>query len=157
MSNKTPKTILVPVDGSEGAGNAARLAIGLAERLSVPVQLLYTFPENAMGMYGIPSGGRKENQIKHFAPSAFDEMREEAKTRVFRAAREAIGETSVPIEEKLLIGKDSAETIVEHAAKMEDPLIVIGRRGLSHVREVLVGSTSQRVVHQAKCPVLVAR
>lgn len=157
MTNKAPKNILVPVDGSEGAGAAARLAIDLAERLNVPVQLLYSFPESAMGLYGIPGGGVREDQIKQFMPGAFDELRKEAAARVFRAAREAIGETSVPIEEKLLPGKDSAETIVDHADKMPDPLIVIGRRGLSHVREILVGSTSQRVVHKARCPVLVAR
>jgi nucleotide-binding universal stress UspA family protein len=34
-------------------------------------------------------------------------------------------------------------------------MIVLGRRGLGRVREVLLGSVSQKVLHQADCTVII--
>ncbi len=47
--------------------------------------------------------------------------------------------------------------IVAEAARFEADLIVMGARGLSAVRRLLLGSVSSEVVDHAPCPVLVAR
>lgn len=46
-------------------------------------------------------------------------------------------------------------TIVDHAAELDASLIVVGSRGLSRVKSVLLGSVSDRVLHHAGRPTLI--
>ena len=48
----------------------------------------------------------------------------------------------------------AAETILTLAEKGSYDVIVMGRRGLSTLRELFLGSVSQAVLHKAKIPVL---
>jgi nucleotide-binding universal stress UspA family protein len=57
---------------------------------------------------------------------------------------------------KLLLGKP-ASMIVGEAAYGGFDLIVIGSRGLSGVRELVLGSVSHQVVNESKVPVLVVK
>lgn len=150
-----PKILLVPVDGSKGAGKAAALAARLAEKLEVPVRLISAFPQDALEAFGVPVT-TNVGQYKYFAPGAFEELREQTTSKAFKAAREAMGEVSVTVEEEIIPG-EPAPAILEHASKVSDPMIVMGSRGLNRFSEVLIGSVSQRVLHHAECPVIVAR
>ena len=47
--------------------------------------------------------------------------------------------------------------IIETAANGGFDLIVVGHMGESEIKEFLLGSTSERVVHQAKCTVLIVK
>ncbi|HYF95937.1 MAG TPA: universal stress protein [Symbiobacteriaceae bacterium] len=49
----------------------------------------------------------------------------------------------------------AAETILLEAEKNSCDLIVMGRRGRSTLRELLMGSVSQAVLHRSKVPVLI--
>jgi len=46
--------------------------------------------------------------------------------------------------------------MLKHADEVPGAMIVMGRRGHSNVTELFLGSVSQRVIHKAKCPVLLA-
>jgi nucleotide-binding universal stress UspA family protein len=50
-----------------------------------------------------------------------------------------------------------AEAIVEHAAAIGADLIIIGHRGWSTLANLLVGSTAERVLKHAPCPVMIVR
>ena len=60
------------------------------------------------------------------------------------------------IEVRVLDGRPATKIVAE-AARFEADLIVMGARGLSAVRRLLLGSVSSEVVDHAPCPVLVAR
>jgi nucleotide-binding universal stress UspA family protein len=60
------------------------------------------------------------------------------------------------VEEQTIAG-EPAQAILDHAGGVKGCMIVMGRRGLSRVKEILMGSTTQRVLHHAKCPVMVIR
>ena len=50
-----------------------------------------------------------------------------------------------------------ATVIEEEAVRQEADLIVIGTRGLSGIKHLLLGSIAERVVQKAPCPVLTVR
>jgi nucleotide-binding universal stress UspA family protein len=52
---------------------------------------------------------------------------------------------------------DPAEEIVRKAKREAYDLIIIGSRGLTVFKELLLGSVSQRVVHEVKCPVMIVK
>ncbi len=59
-----------------------------------------------------------------------------------------------------IIQEDSfsvVETIVDHGTKYNVDLIVIGTRGLTGFKKLLVGSVSSGVLHHAHCSVLIVR
>lgn len=55
----------------------------------------------------------------------------------------------------LLIQGPTAEVILETAEKVEADIIVIGSHGKGAVYQMLVGSVSEAVIHEAECPILV--
>jgi nucleotide-binding universal stress UspA family protein len=57
--------------------------------------------------------------------------------------------------EMLLLNGHTASEILKTANEGNFDLIVIGLRGLSKIKEFLVGSVSDKVVKHASCPVLV--
>ena len=52
---------------------------------------------------------------------------------------------------------DASSQIVETAANGEFDLIVIRSQGDSQIKELFLGSTSERVAHRATCAVLIAK
>jgi nucleotide-binding universal stress UspA family protein len=52
---------------------------------------------------------------------------------------------------------DAPSQIVETAANGQFDLIVIGHRGDSKIKELFLGSTSERVAHRARCAVLITK
>ena len=151
-----PETVLVPVDGSDGANNAAQFAARLAETMNCPVQLLYAFPESPMELYGVPGEGAMGGEMGYFSAEEFEKVRNGNAGRVFEVAREAIGEARVRVEEKLL-GGEASEAILEYAETVPGAMIVVGSRGLSGVKRLLLGSLSHALVQHAHCPVTVVR
>ncbi len=129
--------VVLPVDGSRHANRACALAASLARGAGVPVELVFCQP----GGQAAGVGDDEESQAE----------------RVFRLAREALGELPAGVEETLLHEERFAEAIVSRARHHleERPMIVMGRRGLGKWRESLLGSVSHRVIDLAPCPVTV--
>ena len=151
-----PETLLVPVDGSKNSNSAAAYAARMAEKLGARLRLLYAFPASPQEMFGLPAEYPDRETLKYFSPDAFEKLRKESAEAAFAAARKAIGDTGADVEERVITGA-AGEAILEHASGMTNATIVMGRRGLSHFKEIMMGSTTQRVLHHAKCPVLVVR
>lgn len=149
-----PEIILVAVDGSDGSAAAVRYARALAEPLQIPIRLLFAFPQDALDLLGVPAETMEDRDMEAYSPARFAQLREKRAGQVFARARDALGDTRIPFEEVVLMG-DPAEAILDYAQGTEQPLIVMGSRGLSRFSEMLVGSVSHRVLHHAKCPVTI--
>lgn len=131
--------IVVPVDGSDGASRAAVFAARLATALQCPIQLLYVFPATPMSMMG-------------FARMSAEEIlraQQSASREIIDRARQAIGDAAGVVGEKLLLG-DPAEEIINYVGQHPKTLVVMGRRGLSPMQSLLVGSVSEKVARHAK-------
>ena len=144
MSNPV-KEILVPVDGSENANRATRFAAQMAETLGVPMRLFYVFPAASVEVIGM--AGMSRDDIDHAAQAAAQ--------RAFDKTREALGdEMPDELEEETSIG-DPAEEIVRFAEDDPGVMIIMGRRGLSRMSSLVLGSVSDKVSRHAKSPVTI--
>ena len=138
------KEILVPVDGSENALRAVRYALGLARALDAKIRLFYVFPVSSVEIIGM--AGMSRDDIEHAAQSAAQ--------RVFDKLHDEIAETGVALEDETSIG-DPAEEIIRCTEDDHELLVVLGRRGLSRIQSLLLGSVSEKVVRHAHSPVTI--
>lgn len=58
---------------------------------------------------------------------------------------------------RVIVEGDAATHILKQATKAKADLIVMGTRGLGHVRGLLIGGVSNKVIHNAKCPTLMVK
>lgn len=133
------KTILVATDFSDNAQSGLDWAIELARPHGAVIDLIHALPLLARSADYLPS-----------PPDMNSELSAAALRRLDKTAARA-QEQGVEIRTELIQGLPS-ESIVEAAAGAD--LIVIGTRGLTGVSHLLLGSTAERVVERAPCPVL---
>lgn len=138
------KEILVPVDGSKNSLSAVRYALGLAGATGARIRLFYVFPVSSVEVIGM--AGMSRDDIEHAAQAAAQ--------RVFEKLHAEIGETGVKIVDETSIG-DPAEEIIRCTEDDHELLVVLGRRGLSRIQSLLLGSVSEKVVRHAHGPVMV--
>ena len=84
-----------------------------------------------------------------------DDAREHFEAR-FKKIVQRAKDLEVQLETDIAVGHP-VEQIVHRAEKDHIDLIVLGRRGMSRFEKMLVGSTSEKVLRYAHCPVMVVR
>jgi nucleotide-binding universal stress UspA family protein len=141
------KTILVPSDFSEHSAKALATAIDLAKVFGAKVEIVHAFllqpPMVTMqGGYTIPD---------HY----FEEIRTRAKQEVEKLAQEQSA-SGVDVSGQAIESPPSTG-ILEVAEKIEPDLIVMGTRGQTGLKHVLLGSVAERVVRMANCPVMTVK
>jgi nucleotide-binding universal stress UspA family protein len=139
------ETILVGVDGSEHAQEALVRAAAEAALHDARLRIVCAWEIPSAVYMGGYAPGTEQSPLDSFAGSAESIVRD-AVAEVGRL------EPTVPCEGKAVQGQ-AANVILEEAA--DASLIVVGNRGRGGFASLLLGSTSQQVVHHAPCPVLV--
>ncbi|NIC07832.1 universal stress protein [Billgrantia bachuensis] len=150
------KSILVPVDGSEGAKKALEVACQLASQGDATLHILH-IPEELTHettlVWGIGAIAIEASRQEPQEPRARQDIGKQIVDRAEKAAR-AKGVTRV----ETIIGQgDPARTIVSEAKRRGVEAIVMGSRGLSDLRGLVVGSVSHKVSHVAECTVITVR
>lgn len=135
--------IVAAVDFSEPSDAALRRAIAIARDAHAALHLVhaYEIPSAATPHYGM-----------EIATELLDAVRD-AGARRLEKERAAAHANGVVCEAHLRAGPP-ASAIVEAAAELRADLIVMGTRGLGGLKHVLLGSTAERTVRTAPCPVL---
>ena len=139
------RKVLVAYDGSEHSQRAARIAGDLV-RLQSKAELWLVCVQ------GMIPYRRGDSVI--FINELIDEQTREGE-KLLQAAKKLIGD-KLTIHEELLIGAP-AELILEVAETNKCDLIIMGTRGLSGLRGLLLGSQVQKVISHADCPVLAVK
>jgi nucleotide-binding universal stress UspA family protein len=135
--------LLVPIDFSEHADAALDCALALAKASGGRVHLVHAY-EIPLGT--IPPYGVEVPQALLLG------VRDAAARRLEKVTQRAQG-AGIPVEAHLAHGP-AASTIVETAQQLGVDLVVMGTRGLTGLKHVLLGSVAERVVRTAPCPVL---
>jgi nucleotide-binding universal stress UspA family protein len=139
------KEILVPVDGSENSIRAARFAMEMAQAMGIGVRLFYVFPAASVEIIGMAGMSRAD----------IDQAAQASAQRAFDQTREGLGDDLIDkVEQETSIG-DPAEEIIRYTEDDHTVLVVIGRRGLSRMKSLMLGSVSDKVIRHAQSPVTV--
>jgi nucleotide-binding universal stress UspA family protein len=140
------KRIVVAYDGSDQAIKALNTAIELAKafnsKLDV-VEVVDTAALLGMGFAPIPS-------------DVIAQIYNKAQNDVEQAKKKAQEAGVKDVTSQVLEG-DPATSIIEYASKNGADLIVIGSRGLSTFKRLVLGSVSSKVVQESRIPVLVVK
>lgn len=139
------KRILVPLDFSVPSKNALRYALPLAGRFNATLCLLHvlepsSFVNDLRNSPLVVSDATVANRLHH---------------KLVMLARQEV-DPLIHVVPQVRVGKAFQE-IVTAAKQLNADLIVIATHGHTGLKRVMLGSTAERVVRHAPCPVLVVR
>jgi nucleotide-binding universal stress UspA family protein len=137
--------ILVPVDGSENAFRALDQALFLAKSTGAAITAIHViespptvYVESQKLLNELLSNYRKES------------------AKILDKCKEIGQRQDVKVDTVIAEG-DAAANINGYAEKEAFDLIVIGSRGLGRLKQALLGSVSNKVIHHAKRSVLIVK
>jgi len=144
-----PGRILLALDGSEEADDAARAAAEVSSATGSELHVVFALrTEPQMPYPHLLMGERWDSMI--------EQAKHEARQFVDGRAEQIEAEGVKVRDAHLVFGKPDQE-IVKLGEELEAGLIVVGSRGLGGVNRALMGSVSDSVVRHAHGPVLVVR
>ena len=141
------KKVLVPIDFSDYSKAALRYAVSFAKMFKAEMILVYVVepviypPDFSMGQIAIPSVNT-EWDVK-------------AKEELNKLASNEIPK-EIKVTTLIKTGKPFLE-IIDTAAELDTDIIIIATHGHTGVEHILFGSTAEKVVRKAPCPVLTLR
>jgi nucleotide-binding universal stress UspA family protein len=138
--------VLVATGGSPWSDNAVDYAVGLAKDYGLELVILHVIADTPP--YFIAEAGTSMDQIL--------EGNEEAGRHIIAEAAQWAAEAGVEFDTELAWGR-VAEVICRVAAERGCDLIVVGSRGLTGFKRLMLGSISNAVAAKAPCPVLVVK
>lgn len=141
------KKILIASDFSEYSKEALRYGADLARLYDGSVLVVHVYQPID---YALPDG------YMMFTPAQMTRMMSEIEQRLAKDKQDALAAGAPRVETSLPIGKAAFE-IVEAAREGDCDLIVMGTHGRTGLSHVFLGSTAERVVRTAPCPVLTVR
>jgi len=140
------KKILVPIDFSDYSKKALQYASSLAKQFNAHLSLIYViepviYPADfSMGQVALPSIDVEMNT------RAKEELENLAQKEISGLVFKTIIKTGKPFME-----------IIETAVEEDIDLIIIASHGHTGVEHLLFGSTADKVIRKAPCPVLTLR
>lgn len=145
MAEQTGR-IVVGHDGSEHARSALRWAARQAALTGSPLVVV-----RAWSVSSAPAPASQRHgyvpPLEDFEHAVLEELRAEVDDDLGSSAE-------IPVE-YLAPHTDAADALIDAASDAE--LLVVGARGLGSLRELILGSVSDRCIRHARCPVVVVR
>ena len=138
--------ILVPVDGSDNSFRALEQAIFLATKIQeAQITVLYIIED-------LPS-------LYIYSPKTIEKLHADYKSesaKILERCKELASKSGINIHTVLLEG-DPASKIIAYSEMEGFDIIMMGSRGMGKFKEMIVGSISNKVIHHAKCSVMLVR
>jgi nucleotide-binding universal stress UspA family protein len=146
--NNTSKQIfskvLVAIDGSEKSMDAAEYSICISESYNAQLYALNVIRVDP------------DLFISAKMPDYILEMKNESQKYLDKVKLKA-REKTIQIKTEIIASLSVAGGIVEYAKNKNINLIVLGTRGISGFKKLLIGSVASGVITYAQCPVLVVK
>jgi len=143
------KKILVAVDGSDPSFDASDYAIELAKNNNAELIVLFIVSSAPSSDFDYANVGRGKE---------IEAVESEEAHQVVDKVKQKATENKVSVKTAVLIQYTSVvKEIVEYAEKYKIDMIVIGSKGKSGFKKLLLGSITSGVVTYSHCPVLVVK
>lgn len=141
-------TILVPIDGSDHALEALKVAVQLASS------------DATIHLVNVPELPPATDELGRWVEASNINVSrtdaEEAGYDLLEKTCKSLEEPGVELETTVHWGPP-ARAIVEEADKLGVDAIIMGSRGLSDLSGLMIGSVSHKVMHTAHCRVILVR
>ncbi len=140
--------ILVPLDFSESSVEALHFALPFARETGARLDLLHVI-ESIPAAFGPPG------ELGYPPPPPEKEAQRAAAARLEQLAA---AEVRRPVHAKTLVKEGTpAQVIKETAADLRSDLLILSTHGHTGLKRFFLGSTAEKVVRRAPCPVLTVR
>jgi len=141
MIKKKIDKILVALDGSKNSQRALSMGIFLARQSDIKL----------IGINIITNIPKKYHHLSYpEKPILF------ATDNMMECAKKLCAENGILFERKIDFG-DPGPKIIKFAESLNFDIIVIGTRGMSGIKEKLLGSVSNYVIHKSSIPVMIVK
>ncbi|RMH08211.1 MAG: universal stress protein [Nitrospirae bacterium] len=151
-----PFHVLLAVDGSPDAWAAVEFTKSLVFPQRSRVTILHVIKKWLhQTSHGLSTWDVAGEEFSRQAERAFG-LRGKHAHELLNRTLHAFGDGEQTVEMSLILGHE-AEEIVKAAKLLLPDLVVVGSKGLTGLRRILLGSVSSRVARHAPCSVLVVR
>lgn len=133
-------SILFATDFSPSAATAWLYVQALAARYQSQARLMHVV--NLEAAFKGPDAGLSIDIFRRFGEQSLASLESE------------LSSEKVRVETVLCEGTDPAAMILEEVSERRTDLLVIGTRGHKGVARLVLGSTAEKLIHQARCPIL---
>ena len=144
--------ILVPLDGSEHSLRALKVAVQIAKKFDGEITLIHAYSK----VYPIVTSRATIMSEEAIMLPKLIEAARKAGASILADGKKKVKAKGVHVETLLREGH-TVEEILKTAEEGKFDLIVMGARGLSMIKGILLGSVSDGVMRHASCPVLVVK
>ncbi len=139
------KKVVIPVDFSSNTEKIVDYAMSVVDKLGAE-GLFFHVVNDFEGWYGTmmvhPSFTTMTNDLEKKSKEQIATLVNDYKEKKFT------------VDGDVAVG-DAAEEIMKYAKKQNADMIIIGTHGVKGLEKILMGSTAERVVKNAPCPVLI--
>ena len=146
------KKVVACVDFSENSAKAVQEALHIAKVDGGSLDCLYIY-QSALAM-SLDYGGMVPPMPADAGTETLEMWRTELATFIEGLTREA---GDVPVRTLVTERVNVREAILDHVAETGSDLVVLGTRGKSGLREVLIGTTAEKIVQNAPCAILAVK
>jgi nucleotide-binding universal stress UspA family protein len=136
-------SLLVPFDGSEMSKKALTRASELSKVDGAEISVLYVIP-------------RYEEMMDFFKTETIKKSLFQEAEKIVEGAKKLAAGLGVQIKAVVQEGH-AGDKVVEIADTLQHDLIVVGTHGWRGVNKAILGSTAERIIAYASCPILIAR
>ncbi len=143
------KKILFPTDGSEISKKAINHLIEISQKFNAEILAVYVYelPNEVADVLGAYKNAYAqlneiENNLREYGDSILKDLQSQLKTKGIKI-------------EKLLLKGEPGLAITDTIISESCDLVIMGSRGKSPFKSLLLGSVSDYVLHHSKCPVLI--
>ena len=133
-------SLLLSTDGSEFSEGAVREAVSLAKTCSSRLFAVFVVETNP--------------EYETMAPQLVEKEIEKARQHLEEVKGRAAGD-GIACETIVHQGEDSYRYVVDEAARRDADMIIMGRRGRTGLKRLMMGSVTAKVIGHAPCSVLV--
>jgi|SoiMetStandDraft_2_1073263.scaffolds.fasta_scaffold03968_4 nucleotide-binding universal stress UspA family protein len=145
--------IVVGIDGSDESMNAAEYAISVAKMYDAELIAINVLTSDIGYVYSSPGVENPPLTIGEIILLAEDEAK-----KWFDQIKDTANAKKVRLKTEFIVAKKSVlNTMIEYIEEQNISLIVVGTRGRSGVKRMLLGSIASGLVTYSPCPVLVIK